>query len=313
MKKYVSLPLKNLYRVIGNDFIQIDEVLNEFKNACGDSFSELNQTMFDDENFSIDEIISACNQVPFLTEKRLVILKDVSKVTEGDKQKLSEYAKNPNKDCVLVIIDNNKNFLSIKAELIECKPLNFSELSKMITDYFLSLNIVIESSAIKLLIENCSFNLSKLMMELKKLGDYAGKSGKIDSEDVKNLVTKNDDYTVFELSDAISKKQSEKAIKTLELMLENSEPLMVISLLAGHFRRLFFAKISNESSLELSKILGVKEYAIIKAREQAENYTAITLKKIIELILNTEYLIKSGQMNAINGVHYLIFSILEMK
>ena len=313
MKSYVSLPLENIYRVVGSDFLQIDGVLNEFKHFCGEDYIELNQTIFDDENFSVDDIINACNQVPFLAEKRLVILKDVSKVTEVDKQKLFDYSKNPNKDCILVVIDNNKNFSTIKSKLIECKPLNFSDLSKIITDYLSGLNIKIENSAIKLLVENCSFNISKLMTELKKLSDYVGENGNIDANDVINLVTKNDDYSVFELSDALSKKQSSRAVKTLKLMLENSEPLMIVSLLAGHFRRLFFAKISTESSLEISKILGVKEYSIIKAREQAENFTAKNLKKIMELILDTEYLIKSGQMNAVNGVHFLIFSILEIK
>ena len=313
MKSYVSLPLENIYRVVGSDFLQIDGVLNEFKHFCGEDYIELNQTIFDDENFSVDDIINACNQVPFLAEKRLVILKDVSKVTEIDKQKLFDYSKNPNKDCILVVIDNNKNFSTIKSKLIECKPLNFSDLSKIITDYLSGLNIKIENSAIKLLVENCSFNISKLMTELKKLSDYVGENGNIDANDVINLVTKNDDYSVFELSDALSKKQSSRAVKTLKLMLENSEPLMIVSLLAGHFRRLFFAKISTESSLEISKILGVKEYSIIKAREQAENFTAKNLKKIMELILDTEYLIKSGQMNAVNGVHFLIFSILEIK
>ncbi len=313
MKSYVSLPLENIYRVVGSDFLQIDGVLNEFKHFCGEDYIELNQTIFDDENFSVDDIINACNQVPFLAEKRLVILKDVNKVTEIDKQKLFDYSKNPNKDCILVVIDNNKNFSTIKSKLIECKPLNFSDLSKIITDYLSGLNIKIENSAIKLLVENCSFNISKLMTELKKLSDYVGENGNIDANDVINLVTKNDDYSVFELSDALSKKQSSRAVKTLKLMLENSEPLMIVSLLAGHFRRLFFAKISTESSLEISKILGVKEYSIIKAREQAENFTAKNLKKIMELILDTEYLIKSGQMNAVNGVHFLIFSILEIK
>ena len=53
--------------------------------------------------------------------------------------------------------------------------------------------------------------------------------------------------------------------------------------------------------------------AITKAKQQASNFTAIALKKIIELILNVDYMIKSGQMSAENAIHYLIFSIMEIK
>lgn len=312
MKKYIVLPLKNVYRIVGDDYYLIDCVLSELKEACGGEMSDLNQSYFDDENFSADKLIDSCNQMPFIAEKRLVFVRELSKVSEQDKQKILNYAKNSSPFSVLAIIDNNKNFVSIQGALIDCKTLSFLELSKLIQEKFAEHSTSINSDAVKLLIENSSYNLTKITSEIEKLCAYsAGKE--ITREDVENLVSKSDDYTIFELSDALSKKQPERAIKILELMLETLEPSMILSLLAGHFRRLFHAKISSLSNQELSKLLGVKEFAIVKAKEQSANFTAVNLKKIVELILNTEYMIKSGQMNAENAVHFLVFSILELK
>lgn len=312
MKKYIVLPLKNVYRIVGDDYYLIDSAISELKEACGGEMSDLNQSYFDDENFSADNLINSCNQMPFIAEKRLVILKELSKITEQDKQKIINYSKSPSPFSVLAIIDNNKNFLALQAILIDCKSLNYVELSKLVQEKFAERSATIDSEAIKVLIENSSYNLTKINSEIDKLVVYAdGKT--ITKQDIENLVSKSDDYTIFELSDALSKKQAERAVKLLELMLANLEPSMILSLLAGHYRRLFHAKISTLSNQELAKLLGVKEFAITKAKEQVSNFTAVNLKKIVELILNTEYLIKSGQMNAENGVHYLLFSILELK
>ena len=305
MKKFISLPLKNVYRIVGEDYYLIDQVLKELKDACGGEMS-----YFDDENFSADKLLDSCNQMPFIAEKRLVILKELSKVSEVDKKKIVEYSKSPSPFSVLAIIDNNKNFVSVQGGVIDCKSLNFNELSTFIKEKFSSLGASISQDGLKELIESCSYNLTKI--EIEKLASYAGDK-EVSKADVDNLVTKTDDFTIFELSDALSKKESVRAVKLLELMLASLEPTMILSLLAGHFRRLFHAKISSLSTQELAKLLGVKEFAVTRAKEQAKNFSAVNLKKIIELILNTDYMIKSGQMNAENAIHYLVFSILELK
>ena len=312
MKNFVNLPLKNVYRIVGDDYYLIDLAVDQLKQACGISLSDLNQSFFDDENFLAEDVIDACNQMPFMAEKRLIILKDLSKISETDKQKIIKYSKNPSPYSVLVVIDNNKNFTALESALIDCKTFSYNELDKLVQEKVKEENFKIDDEAIKILIENCSNNLSKINMELKKLFSYC-LDKTITKEDVENLVCKSDDYTIFELSDALSKKQDNRAVKLLELMLANMEPTMILSLLAGHFRRLFHAKISSLSNVELANFLGVKEFAITKAKQQASNFTAIALKKIIELILNVDYMIKSGQMSAENAIHYLIFSIMEMK
>ena len=312
MKKFISLPLKNVYRIVGEDYYLIDQVLKELKIACGGEMSDLNQSYFDDENFSADKLLDSCNQMPFIAEKRLVILKELSKVSEADKKKIVEYSKSPSPFSVLAIIDNNKNFVSVQGGVIDCKSLNFNELGAFIKEKFSSLGTGISQDGLKELIESCSYNLTKIVAEIEKLASYAGDK-EVSKADVDNLVTKTDDFTIFELSDALSKKESVRAVKLLELMLASLEPTMILSLLAGHFRRLFHAKISLLSAQELAKLLGVKEFAVTRAKEQAKNFSAVNLKKIIELILNTDYMIKSGQMNAENAIHYLVFSILELK
>ena len=311
--KYITEPIKNVYRLEGNDDFVINEVLTEIKSACGGEFTELNQTVFNDENFSADKIIEASSQIPFLAEKRLVLVKDITKLNKEDEKKLIVYCKNASPYSVLVFVDTNKIFASVPCEQISCKPLSSYQISNNIKIYLSEKSKEIETDALSLLIENCSGSMAKVYVELEKLLAYLGERKKIVFEDVDALVAKSDDYNIYELSEALSKRDKDKSVRLLSLMLKDGDAGFILSLLANHFRRLFHAKISSESNAEIAKYLGVKEYAIVKAKAQCKNFGANALRKIIDLILETDYMIKSGQMNSVNAIHYLVFSILENK
>ena len=60
----------------------------------------------------------------------------------------------------------------------------------------------------------------------------------------------------------------------------------------------------------LSGLLGVKEYAIRKQREQVKNFSKLQLKKIYALLEEVDYKIKSGAMLADTALNYLVLSIL---
>lgn len=60
----------------------------------------------------------------------------------------------------------------------------------------------------------------------------------------------------------------------------------------------------------LASLLGVKEFAISKQRQQVKNFSKMQLKKIYALLEQVDFNIKSGAMLQENAVYYLILSIL---
>jgi len=81
-------------------------------------------------------------------------------------------------------------------------------------------------------------------------------------------------------------------------------------MISNHFRRLFYISVSDMSNAELASYLGVKEYAILKARKQVNNFSKAQLKKIINLTEEVDFFTKSGKMQAENALYYLVFNIL---
>ena len=125
-------------------------------------------------------------------------------------------------------------------------------------------------------------------------------------KDIANMVTKETEYSVFELTEALSKKDANRAVELLSLMDKDTK---TINLILNHFRRLFFVAISKDE--DLPKLLNVKEYAIVKAKELSRNFSKIQLKNIYSLLDDVDFYIKNGQMQIENALYYLIFGILS--
>ena len=87
------------------------------------------------------------------------------------------------------------------------------------------------------------------------------------------------------------------------------QPIKILGLISSHFRRVFFAKINKQSPQELASLLGCKEYAVVKAKQESANFSAKQLKDIQNLLLEVDYNIKSGLMAQENALYYLIMKI----
>ena len=84
----------------------------------------------------------------------------------------------------------------------------------------------------------------------------------------------------------------------------------MFALISNQFRRLFYASISDLTNAELAGLLGVKEFAIMKARQLAKGFSKAQLKKICSLLEEMDYAVKSGAMLQTNALYLLVFNIL---
>ena len=305
LKQRLQKKIEPCYLIQGEDVLLYDKALELIKCACNLSLEEFNYTQFDDDTFNGDVVIDTLQTLPIASEKKLVLLKNISKVSEDFKKKLNAYLKAPVPSTCLVIFDFFNKFDFIISEKVSAKRLDEKSLSEIIEKEIAEAGKAIKKDATTLLISYCSGYYSLIKKELEKLKSC--NRDVIDVKDIENMVTKEVEYTAFELTEALSKKDANKAVKLLSLMDKDTK---TFSLIANHFRRLFFVSISKESDAELSKLLLVKEYAIVKARQLARNFSKIQLKNIYELLDEVDFYIKNGQMQIENALYYLIFGIL---
>ena len=305
LKQRLQKKIEPCYLVQGEDILLYDKALELIKDACNLQLEEFNFIKFDEDSFNGDAVIDTLQTLPMGSQKKIVLLKNVTKLSEDFKKKLISYLKNPVLSSCLVIFDFFNKFDFIISEKVSAKRLDEKSLAEIIEKEITDSGKLIKKDAVELLISYCCDYYSLIHNELQKLKSC--NRDVIETRDIENMVTREVEYTVFELTEALSKKDADKAVSLLNLMDKDTK---TFSLIANHFRRLFFVSISKESDADLSKLLGVKEFAVVKARQLAKNFSKIQLKNIYELLDDVDLYIKNGQMQIENALYYLIFGIL---
>lgn len=303
---------QTIYLLTGDAYL-ISETVKNIANKF--DVQKINISEFNDENFDALTVFNVCNQFSFFNEKRIVLIRQLSKeLSANDKKLINDYIKNSNLDCILLIENNSGYFDFLKnVEVIECKA-SENYVLNYIKSAFAQNGKQIDAESAKILNVYTLGNFSRIKIEIQKICDYLGDESNVNKDIIKLLVSKDTELKVFDLTTALGARDAQKAHKILYDMLRTGEsPIKILGLIAGHFRRLFFAKISKESALELSKQLGCKEYAITKAKMQCGLFSAKTLKDILNIILETDYNIKSGVMAQENALYHLVFSIVNSR
>ena len=211
----------------------------------------------------------------------------------------------PLQSTCLVIFDFFNKFDFLISEKISAKRLDDQSLKEIVITELKKNEKTITDGACQKLIEACCNYYSLIKNELEKL--ISCDDFEITEKTIDALVCKQTEFTVFELTDALSKRDADRAVSLLNLMPKDTK---TFSLVLNHFRRLFFVAVAEGTEKELADLLGVKEYAIIVAKRLSKNFSKLQLKNIYEMTSDVDFYIKNGQMQVENALFYLVFGIL---
>lgn len=279
------------------------------KNKSQIELEDFNLAYFDDDNFSMNLILECAEGIPMGSDKKMIVIKNVTKISEKDKNLLLDYLNNPSPCCIFVVFDfyNKFDFLKNKVEFVDCHRFDRKMASVFLVNEFSKRGKQISGEALDALLDYCNGYLTRAVNEIDKLSYYDLTNSLITKKQVDELVTKDSEYAVFELTEALGQKKGDKVMKLLSQM---SKEQGILGLITNHFRRLFFIAISGLDDKALASLLSVKEYAISKQRVQIKNFSKLQLKKIYSLLEEIDFSIKSGGMLAENALYYLALSIL---
>lgn len=293
----MTAPPKSCYILTGDDSFVVKSAVNMFSVFTGE-FRDLNFTYFN-KDASISEVIAALLTPPMFSEYRVVCVNDYT----GDLKQIKEYLKNPSSTSVLLFtgaLTPNFNGIIPLCEIVDCNRLEKSYLEGWVVRKAASQKISVSQKAASLLVEYCNRDMNSVYNELVKLMDYA--EGAIDESDVKELVSPQIEYKVFELSEAIAEKNADKAVELVNLMLaENNSAVSLMGMLFNHFRRLLFVSL-NPKSDTLSSDLKVKEYAVKVALRQAAKFSPRRLKAVFDRLNSLDAGVKAGKISDKNAL-----------
>ena len=290
-----------------------------------EGMEELGESLMDAPDASA--IIAACETLPFLADKRLVIVREHPALTgrsDAD-EKLLSYIPNVPESAVLVFLCRGKAdarkklYTAIKKAggIVSFAPLTDAELNAWVVKAFAGLGKSVSPQTASVLTFTVGSDTALLRREIDKLAALAGDRDTVTEEDVHAVATRSIECTVFEMVDAVVAGQQGKAFGLLRDMLTaGSDRLGILAMLLRQFRLLQHIKIMQYEKLSPADIksrLGIAPFAAERCIRQAAGYTGGQVKKAVQICLNAEYKVKSGGWNQEGALEAAMLEIFHLK
>jgi len=239
-----------LYLFLGEELYLKQRALKMLISTVDEASRSFNVDFFSIGQSGINAAISTARQLPMVSPRRIVVIRDFDKLSEYDQETLEEYLKRPvETSCVIFEAESLDQRRRISTALVKScavvsfNPLSEKELQQWVENYLREIGCSIETNALGALIGLVGTELINITRELDKLVTYVGRVRRITFPDVEALVVRLRQHSNFELGDAILAGERKRALKLLHRQLEDgSEPVAIVGMLAYSYRRMLIAK-----------------------------------------------------------------------
>ena len=312
--------LRKAYVFCGLDEMLIKESIdNILDRVIEPDFKDLNLVKLDGVVATFNDIMNACETLPFMSEKKVVIvyranfLKDKTDST-GKKiyEDLKEYLKNPPEHCMLIMYylfndkreRPNKNkkfsFLDKNTTFIYADKLKGDKFYKKVNSLFEAKGKSIGRVELRYFCDLVENNFNIIETEIDKLISYAINRD-ITKEDITKLLPYRGEDDVFDLVDFISQKRPEKAIDIMNELLNKGENIMLIlTLIANQLNMLFKIKIAlyeKKDKDNIAKEIKRPVFVAEKLIGQSKKFSFKQLEKCMIEFLELERKLKNSSLD----------------
>lgn len=302
LKQNLSSP-KSIYTISGEDEFLKSQALKILKEQLVTFFDEFNYIKVDMDITKVAEYENIINTMPFGDSYKLVVF---SHPTADQVKAINQITKNLVERVIVVCIepagkvDNSEN--------IDCNYLDRIDLNKWLNNYLAKANVKIEKKALDYILDMSAGDMAYLNSELPKLLAYVGENT-ISLDDVNQTFTKNKNYFVYNLSNAIDLRDKKAQFDILNSLTLAQNIGEIFTFLGSYFRRMFYCSISKQSDEQLAQILKIKPYAVTKARQYVAKNKASFYIKCYNKYINLDFSIKSGKITPQNAMYELLLDI----
>lgn len=299
-----------VYLLMGTEPYYPDLVCDEIiKYALTDSERDFNQTVFYGLDTDAGTVASECRSYPMMAERRLVVVKEAQSMKTLED--LATYAADPMESTVLVILmhgasaDKRRSLyknVQKKGVVLVSDALRDYEMPQWITSFYKSRGLDIEPAAAALLAEYAGTDMSRIMLETEKMQKNLPEGTvRVNAADIEKNVGISRQFSIFELTKALSYMKAEKALK-IAAYIGNGPKFMLLLATAPlytHFYRILkyeAALLKNPamSKADRAKLLGVNPYFMEEYDVAARNYPIRRCMKVISLLEEYDFKGKGG-------------------
>ena len=329
-KTKAPAPLFTYYVLHGDDEFSRKAELTAMYSRMGNSpEAGMNIVRLDGPQTSISAILAAARSMPFLADKRLVIVdglltwltrRNAGKDARADLDGLlvalptlpdwarlvfHEPGKLPDTHPIFRLVQTDS-----RGYVKEFKPLSDDKAVAWVANRIAAEQATIEPAAARQLVTLVGPDLRSLDTEIVKLTLYTNRERMIKEADVTLLVHGAPESNVFQFVEFISTQNGRAAMAMLHRMLDaRQEPLAILGMVNRQSRLLLQVKSHIESggdTRELSQLMNIKEYPASILVKQAARFSLERLETMHRTLLDIDFRIKTGQIDGVLALDTLV-------
>lgn len=312
-----------VYLICGDEGYLRRRSLEMLKEAYMPTFMpEFNYSEFDGAECTVDAIAAAVETLPVMTERRMVLVKDLDAAAIGAEQyrkleTLLHSLGDSGDTCVLIFFNVSvkssakggdrqgamRTLIKKQGTVINCKTPSPAEIADILTASAREMNAALSRADAAYLVERCGTDITNLLSELAKLHSLCG--GKITRAAIDGNTTQSVDVKAYMLaSHVIQGKRREAFVIMEELFEERTEPVAVLAIMSGAFIDLFRAKLAaaeRKTAEDMTEIFGDeykgKEKRLSFSFRDSRRYSPELLRRWCTILCETDAALKSSRVD----------------
>lgn len=284
-----------------------------------DNINKFNCKKFTLLDFDLKSFRSAVETLPFTSKIKCILISDLdieSMKAEELKELMQILEDLPGFVSIIISqisinVDIKKsskykkliNSIKNNGKIIELNEMDNSSLEKYIIDFANKRNSRINKTNANKIIKILGNSLLDINNEMEKLCAFSS-YGEITDSMIDKLLTKNLEATVFSLSNDIINKKYELVFDKLNVLFNKREdPIAILATIASAYIDIYRVKSSINSKKNTSDITSLfnykgKEFRISNAKNYVNKISQKTLLNILQILLDTDILLKSSKLSS---------------
>jgi DNA polymerase-3 subunit delta len=297
--------LKNVYFLYGDEELLMEKALDRLKELLSSQVDpDFNLEVLDASEEGVEHIIDSAETVPLMSPRRLVIVREVDKLSRKEQAVLADYIESPNPATVLVMVTHfprpgeqrdsgrirkieGSELFSKARGVGDTLKFTFGQRGKQqklegwIRDEFEKRGKSVSEEAQDLLLKTVGKQLRELEDAIERACLYSGDTSIISAKGIEMVTVPTADKAVFDFVDAVSDRRRDLSLYLFNGLIRQGEsPLRVFNMLLRHFRLMARVKtLSAERDYQqMSSRLGVPPFLIGKCIQQSRKFSSERLR-----------------------------------
>lgn len=306
--------MPNLYFFTGDNSYLLMQEIRRWKEGFAEKYGAENAETLHGKDQTMQSLLDAVSTMPFIAEKRLVLVDGIPKLAKGQVDVLKENI-HPQTLVLIYQADADKRLTAFKElkdaadEVKTFTPLKPLQLKGWIQTTLAARGKHITSYAIDVLLAICGDDQWTLESEMHKLASHPERE--ITEEIVDDLAVPSGSQVIWQLSDLIAARKTQEAISFLSKRLDRGEePYGLWIILLTLVRNVGALKIALDSGTpdrDAAQAVGIHPFAARNIIPFAKKLPSAQVKALVNFAADAEIALKTGKLKfSADNSHELI-------